>query len=146
MMTKRSINHQTSGEESEPKAPADLQKALTATPLVEVVWKSLSPLARWDFIIWVNQAKQIETRKHRIERACSMLTAGKRRPCCFTIVPADLYKALEANLKAKDAWRNLGPVARRDFVTWIDEAKKPNLSKSRAGQACELLVAGKQHP
>lgn len=61
-------------------------------------------------------------------------------------VPTDLYKALEANPKAKAQWKDLGPVARRDFVSWIDSAKQPELSKSRAGQACELLAAGKQHP
>ena len=133
-------------KEPEPKVPPDLRKALASAPLVEAVWKSLTPLARWDFIIWVNQTKEPETRKRRIERTCSMLTAGKRRPCCFTIVPANLYKALEANPKAKARWKDLGPVARREFVGWIDSAKHPELSKSRAGQTCELLAAGKQHP
>lgn len=131
-------------EQSEPKVPDDLRKALAAAPLVEAVWKSLTPLARWDFIIWVNQTKEPETRKRRIERTCSMLTAGKRRPCCFTIVSADLYKALEANPKAKAEWKKLGPLARRDFVSWIDSAKKSQLSKSRAGQACEMLASGKR--
>ncbi len=145
-MTKSKINPKPAGEESEPRVPTDLSKALTAAPLVEAVWKSLTPLARWDFIIWIDAAKQPETRRRRIERACSMLTAGKRRPCCFTIVPMDLYKALAANTKAKAAWRDLGPTARRDFVTWIDSAKQPELNKDRIGQACVLLAAGKQHP
>ena len=131
-------------ETLEPKAPTDLRKALAAAPLVEAVWKSLTPLARWDFIIWVNQTKVPETRKHRIERTCSMLTAGKRRPCCFTIVSADLYKAFKANPKANAAWKKLGPVARRDFIGWIDSAKHPELSKSRAGQTCSMLAAGKR--
>ena len=129
-------------KEPEAKVPTDLRKALATAPLVEAVWKSLKPLARWDFVIWVNAAKQPETRKHRIERTCSMLKAGKRRPCCFTIVSADLYKALEANPKAKAEWKNLGPIARREFVSWIDSAKQPGLSKSRAGQACELIAKG----
>lgn len=130
----------------EHKAPADLQKALSAAPLVEAVWKSLTPLARWDFIIWINQTKNEETRKLRIKKAISKMTAGKRRPCCFTIVPADLYKAMEANPKAKSQWKDLGPVARRDFITWIDSANHPELFKNRIGQACELLAVGKQHP
>jgi len=140
------MNPKSAGEESEPRVPTDLREALTAAPLVEAVWKSLTPLARWDFIIWIDAAKQTETRRRRIEKACSTLTAGKRRPCCFTIVPTDLYKALEANPKAKSQWKDLGSVARRDFVTWIDSAKQPDLSKSRAGQACILLAAGKQRP
>ena len=145
-MIKSKISTNSSKEESNPKIPADFQKALAKAPLVEAVWNSLTPLARWDFIIWIEAAKQVETRNRRIERACSMLTAGKRRPCCFTIVPTNLYKALETNSKAKAQWKDLDPVARRDFVSWIDSAKQPELSKSRATQACELLAAGRKHP
>lgn len=134
------------GEESEPRVPADLHKALTKAPLVDAVWKSLTPLARRDFIIWIEAAKQPETRKHRIERAGEMLVAGKRRPCCFTIVPMNFYKALAANPMAKAKWKNLGPNERRDFVSWIDSAKEPEINKRRASEACELLMAGKQHP
>lgn len=130
----------------EPKVPTDLRKALTAAPLVDAVWKSLTPLARRDFIIWIDAAKQSETRKRRIERAGSMLTAGKRRPCCFTIVPMDLYKALAATPAAKAQWKNLTPIARRDFVSWIDSAKQSETNKSRVEKACVLLAAGKQHP
>ena len=135
----------SSPKEPEPKVPADLRKALAAVPLVKVVWDSLTPLARWDFIIWVNQTKEPKTRARRIQRTCSMLTAGKRRPCCFTIVSADLYKAMEANPKAKAEWKNLGPVERREFITWIDSAMQREVSKSRAGQACKLLAVGKRH-
>jgi|SRR3989344_4405936 len=134
------------GEELEPRVPSDLKKALSAAPLVEAVWKSLTPLARWDFIIWIDAAKQPETRKRRIEKACSMLTAGKRRPCCFTIVPMDLYKAFGANPKAKLKWKNLTPVERRDFVTWIDSAKQSETNKARVQKACVLLAAGKRRP
>lgn len=128
------------------KVPSDFKKVLADAPLVEAVWKSLTSLARWDFIIWINQTKEPQTRKRRIEKALSLLSAGKRRPCCFTIVPTELYKALSANPKAKAEWKNLGAVARRDFVTWIDSAKKLEVSKIRAGQACAMFVAGKQHP
>ncbi len=133
-------------KQPEPKTPTDLRKALKAAPLVEAVWKSLTPLARWDFIIWINQTKVPETRRHRIEVAISKLTAGKRRPCCFTIVPAALYKALETNSKAKAQWKGLGPVARRDFVTWIDSTTQTETTKLRAVKACVLLAAGKQRP
>jgi len=33
--------------------------------------------------MWITSAKQAEKRKRRIENACSMLAAGKRRVCCF---------------------------------------------------------------
>ncbi|MGH7939374.1 MAG: YdeI/OmpD-associated family protein, partial [Bryobacteraceae bacterium] len=41
------------------------------------------PIARRDWIHWIISAKQAETRTRRIKNACSMLAAGKRRPCCF---------------------------------------------------------------
>lgn len=63
--------------------PADLSKALKAVPKAQATWNGITPLARRDWIAWIITAKLAETRKRRIEKACSMLSAGKRRPCCF---------------------------------------------------------------
>jgi uncharacterized protein YdeI (YjbR/CyaY-like superfamily) len=63
--------------------PADLRKALTANPKVLALWESLTPLARNEFICWVENAKQFETRNRRIRRSCEELLEGKRRPCCW---------------------------------------------------------------
>ena len=82
------------GEESEAKVPTDLRKALTAAPKAKAQWTDLTPIARRDFISWLDSAKQLETRKRRIERACSMLAEGKRRPCCYSIVSFNLFTAL----------------------------------------------------
>ncbi len=71
-------------EEPEPEVPADLRKALAAaTPEVRALWWDITPIARRDWIHWITSAKQVETRARRIKNACSMLAAGKRRPCCF---------------------------------------------------------------
>jgi len=40
-------------------------------------------MARRDWIFSISSAKQPETRRRRIEKACDMLTSGKRRLCCF---------------------------------------------------------------
>ena len=64
----------------EPPVPTDLRKALAAAPMAKVQWNDLTPIARRDFINWIDSAKQPETRRRRIEKACSMLAAGKRRP------------------------------------------------------------------
>ena len=63
--------------------PADLQKALLARPKVLAAWEDITPLARNEFICWVENAKQIETRQRRIKRTCEELLEGKRRPCCW---------------------------------------------------------------
>lgn len=71
-------------EEPEPRAPADLRRALAAAPTrAREVWSDITPLARRDWIQWIVSAKREETRLKRIENACDMLAAGKRRPCCF---------------------------------------------------------------
>ena len=67
----------------EPEVPADVKKALLAVPQAHALWMKITPSARWDWIRWIRATKQPETRKHRIEVACSKLTHGERRPCCF---------------------------------------------------------------
>lgn len=65
------------------KMPADLRKALTANKKVLALWEDITPLARNEFICWVENAKQFETRNRRIKRTCEELLEGKRRPCCW---------------------------------------------------------------
>jgi hypothetical protein len=67
----------------EPKVPADLLRALGDDAQVYQQWMSITPLARWDWIRWIRATSQPETRRRRIEVACSKLKDGDRRPCCF---------------------------------------------------------------
>jgi Bacteriocin-protection, YdeI or OmpD-Associated/Domain of unknown function (DUF1905) len=71
------------GEEPEPKVPTDLLKALAAAPKARALWSDITPIGRRDWIQWITSAKRPETRARRIENACAMLAAGKRRVCCF---------------------------------------------------------------
>lgn len=61
----------------------DLKDALLADAKALVAWESLTPLARNEWICWVDNAKLIETRKKRIERTHTELAEGERRPCCW---------------------------------------------------------------
>src|SRR5213593_4687855 len=140
------MNPKPAGEESEPRVPPDLRKALAATPLAKAQWSDLTPIARRDFITWIDSAKQPETRRRRIERACAMLAAGKRRPCCNSIVSLDLHLALRATPMAKAQWSDLMPIERRDFITWMDSAKEPEKHRRRIEKACAMLAAGKRRP
>jgi len=70
-------------EEPEPAVPSELRKALAAAPKARKMWLDITPMARRDWIHWIASAKQEETRARRVKNACSMLAAGKRRPCCF---------------------------------------------------------------
>ena len=130
----------------ESKAPSDLHKALKASSKVQALWKDLTPIGRRDFISWIESAKQPETRKRRIAIACDKLKAGKRRPCCYALVPMDLYRALGANAKAKAQWSSLTPDERRDFVSWIDSDKQAATHKHRVEKVSAMLASGKRHP
>jgi uncharacterized protein YdeI (YjbR/CyaY-like superfamily) len=75
--------------------PADLKKALTSDPQALTAWEDITPLvvsdisdtttplARNEWICWIESAKKAETRSGRIEWGCSSLKDGKRRPCCW---------------------------------------------------------------
>ena len=73
-------NPKPAGEESEPRLPTDLRKAFAATPMAKAQWRDLTPIERRDFISWMDSAKEPEAHRRRIEKACVMLAAGKRRP------------------------------------------------------------------
>lgn len=65
------------------KVPADLRKALLSDKPALEHWQTLTPLGRNEFLCWVEDAKQDETRKRRVERTLEELLEGKRRPCCW---------------------------------------------------------------
>jgi uncharacterized protein YdeI (YjbR/CyaY-like superfamily) len=133
-------------KKSGPRVPTDLRKALAAGAKARAQWGDLTPLARRDFVSWIDSAKQPETRRRRIERACSMLAAGKRRPCCYSIVSLDLHLALKATPMAKAQWSALTPTERRDFIGWMDSAKEPEAHRRLIEEACSMLAAGKRRP
>jgi hypothetical protein len=65
------------------EAGEDLQTAVRSNPEAFMLWQSLTPLGRNEFICWVDDAKQPATRQRRIARTCDELLEGKKRPCCW---------------------------------------------------------------
>jgi hypothetical protein len=65
------------------KLPGDLREALIANPTALDAWMDITPLARNEFICWVEDAKQEMTRERRIRRTKEELEEGQRRPCCW---------------------------------------------------------------
>jgi hypothetical protein len=62
-------------------------------------------------------------------------------------VPADLRKALAAaHPKAREAWSDITPAARRDFIHWIVSAKQAKTRARRIENACDMLTKGKRRP
>lgn len=67
--------------------PADLRKAIAASPKIEALWEDITPLARNEWICWVISGKKAETRDIRIKKALSKMKGGMRRPCCWAGCP-----------------------------------------------------------
>jgi hypothetical protein len=70
----------------EPEVPRDLQAGLAAAPdKIQELWKDITPMARWEWVRWVNATRNPETRQRRIDVSISKMQSGKRRPCCFNL-------------------------------------------------------------
>jgi hypothetical protein len=61
------------------KTPPDLAKALKASAKATATWESCTDAMRRDWILWIESAKQAETRDRRRERAIESLAAGKKK-------------------------------------------------------------------
>ena len=60
-------------------------------------------------------------------------------------VPSDLRKALaDAPTKAREVWKDITTVARRDWIQWITSAKKADTRAKRIASACDMLASGKR--
>jgi uncharacterized protein YdeI (YjbR/CyaY-like superfamily) len=127
------------------KLPTDLRKVLAANAKAKATWDDLTPIARRDFMSWIEGARQPATRKRRVESLPSRLASGKRRPCCYALVPMNLYKSLDALPKAKAQWKDLTSDERRDFTDWINSAKDSDQRTKRIEKACVMLLRGKRH-
>jgi hypothetical protein len=70
----------------EPEYPRDFEVALNNAPKeIQDLWIDITPMARWEWIRWINATNVTETRKRRIEVSISKMHSGKRRPCCFNL-------------------------------------------------------------
>ena len=67
--------------------PEDLRRTLSADAAALAIWEDITPLARNEWICWVEDAKKPETRRRRIERVRTELLEGMRRPCCWAGCP-----------------------------------------------------------
>ena len=70
----------------EPAVPRDLATALAgAPPTIQALWSEITPMARWEWVRWVNATRNPDTRGRRVDVSISKMQSGKRRPCCFNL-------------------------------------------------------------
>jgi uncharacterized protein YdeI (YjbR/CyaY-like superfamily) len=63
--------------------PDDLRRALDGNPQALATWEDITPLARNEWICWIESAKKGQTGDKPILWGCSSLRDGKRQPCCW---------------------------------------------------------------
>ena len=67
--------------------PADLEQTLLDDARALATWRDITPLARNEWICWIESAKKAETRAKRLDWGRTSLGEGKRRPCCWPGCP-----------------------------------------------------------
>jgi uncharacterized protein YdeI (YjbR/CyaY-like superfamily) len=67
--------------------PGDLRTALERDSAALATWRDITPLARNEWICWIESAKKEETRSKRVDWGRESLGEGKRRPCCWPGCP-----------------------------------------------------------
>jgi len=65
------------------EVPNDFRKAILEDSQLWAAWEDITPLARNEWICWIESAKKADTRLRRMQIATSGLKDGKRRPCCW---------------------------------------------------------------
>ncbi len=81
-----SVVFEISKDWPEPDVPTDFAEALSAAPQkVKDKWRDITPMARWEWMRWVNETRNRDTRAVRIEKTISKLNGEHRRPCCFNL-------------------------------------------------------------
>lgn len=66
----------------EPETPKDIIAGIEKADLMDQ-WNAITTKARWDWLRWIRATDNSETRKKRIDVACSKLKEGDTNPCCF---------------------------------------------------------------
>jgi hypothetical protein len=89
----------------EPVVPPDLAQALAKAPeRIRDVWSDITPMARWEWVRWVQATRNPATRQRRVDVSISKMDSGKRRPCCF-----DLSSCTDSELSRSGKLRDPAP-------------------------------------
>jgi hypothetical protein len=59
-------------------------------------------------------------------------------------IPDDLVTALDAHEGAAEQWSNFTPAKKREYVAWIEGAKRAPTRASRVAKALDMIAAGKR--
>lgn len=61
-------------------------------------------------------------------------------------IPTDLRKTLISTSTITNAWNDLTPLARNEWICWVTSAKKPETRSKRIERVGIELIEGKRRP
>ena len=61
-------------------------------------------------------------------------------------LPADLRKAIESNVVARNLWVDITPLARNEWICWVTSAKTEETRKRRIEVGIDKLREGSRRP
>ena len=61
-------------------------------------------------------------------------------------IPPDLKKALVSSKAALEAWEDITPLARNEWICWVTFVKKPETRRQHVERVPRELIAGKRRP
>lgn len=70
----------------------------------------------------------------------------KISPGTVHAMPADLREALQKDVSVLEAWQDITPLARNEWICWVVDAKRDETRSKRIKQAQENLADGKRRP
>ena len=72
----------------------------------------------------------------------AMKKPGGKKAAVTIEAPADLAAGLSANAAASATWGTMSPSHRKEYVSWIEDAKKPETRARRITSSVEMMAAG----
>jgi uncharacterized protein YdeI (YjbR/CyaY-like superfamily) len=78
-----------------------------------------------------------------VSRAPTDRNGDAPRPS-VTALPSYMEKELNANPRAREFFHNLAPSCRRNYIAWVDSAKRDETKEKRLREMIGLLSAGKK--
>ena len=61
-------------------------------------------------------------------------------------LPADLRAVLASSAAMREAWQDITPLARNEWICWVVSVKKPETRSHHIERALEELIGGKRRP
>ena len=62
------------------------------------------------------------------------------------VVPPDFQQVMEENPAMKPIFEGFSYTCRKEYVNWINEAKRPETRQNRLAKSVEIILSGKKEP